>query len=180
MSGYHHFSKSNNAISAEQNGQLPASKIAKKLGVSAFVIKQNLKPSEWHHTSSWYNTTDYYDFDEAKEFCESNEGLKIIESFKQEKDEILNYEDCKVTWLEWGGSRNNPTCSECTEYNAKVSVKGQTATITLSSGVIFKKRLTTNGFEFTAEWTKVDLEAEKERKNVKRRTRAIINGFKAC
>jgi len=46
MAGYCGYSKSNNAMDAEQNGCYPASMAAKKLGVLTVAIKAILAPSE--------------------------------------------------------------------------------------------------------------------------------------
>ena len=61
MAGYNGYSKSNNAVDAENCGRFPATRLAKLLNVSVDAIRQVLEPSEWHHTSSWYNETNYYD-----------------------------------------------------------------------------------------------------------------------
>ena len=73
MAGYHHFSKSNNAIDAEVDGRYPITKaraiLAKKLNwpvakSKAFLL--HVGTSEWHHTSKFYNRAKYYDVtDEA-------------------------------------------------------------------------------------------------------------------
>lgn len=61
MAGYSGYSKSNNAVAAEQNGMLPLSRIT---GATRWAIKlagELVGPEEWHHTSKHYNETDYYD-----------------------------------------------------------------------------------------------------------------------
>ena len=73
MTGYYGYSKSNNAIQAENLDRYPisiASQImAKKTGWSKAKAKaflQQMGTSEYHHTSKKYNTTWYYDVsDEA-------------------------------------------------------------------------------------------------------------------
>ena len=59
--GYHGWSKSNNAVSAEEEGRFPATVAAKKLGVKVGAIKLYIPTDEWHHTSNHYNKTYYYD-----------------------------------------------------------------------------------------------------------------------
>lgn len=68
MSGYHFYSKSNNAIDAENNERYPLTKaaniFAKKMNCTVSKAKAFLKSqgtSEWHHTSKFYNQTQYYD-----------------------------------------------------------------------------------------------------------------------
>jgi len=67
MAGYDGYSRSNNAIMAEDEGKYPASKFAAKVkkykkyrGCTATDVKAALEPDEWHHTSCKYNRTDFY------------------------------------------------------------------------------------------------------------------------
>jgi hypothetical protein len=144
MAGYaDDFSKSNNAIIAENAGLFPASKIAKKLGngCTAKGVKETLTPAEWHHTSSFYNTTDYFDLEEATERIDEIKAASTIEK------KSVTLTGAIVTWLEWGGSRNHPTASEQTAENCTVEYKGGAfCTVTLPSGKVMKKKLDTNGF----------------------------------
>jgi len=149
MAGYQDdFSKSNNAVEAENSGLFPASLISKKLRVPATLIKDNLEIAEFHHTSSWYNETAYYDLDECKTFFETETGLALIKKYNESKNEVSVFINCTVKWLEWSGTRNYPRCSEHSEHGAEVRVKGKTATIIFSNGKTMTKRLTTNGFSF--------------------------------
>ncbi len=62
MSGYHNYSKSNNAVSAEMAGRFPATHAAKLWGFkSAAHLRRCVSSSEWHHSSKYYNIVDYYD-----------------------------------------------------------------------------------------------------------------------
>lgn len=54
-------SKSINAVIAEQKGIYPATRAAKKLGVSVEAVEAILSPVEWHHTGPKFDRTDYYD-----------------------------------------------------------------------------------------------------------------------
>jgi hypothetical protein len=58
---------SNNAVSAYEDGQAPASGIAKEIGrgATAKAVAEILRPSSWHHTSCKYNRTNFYDLHEA-------------------------------------------------------------------------------------------------------------------
>lgn len=83
--GYHEYSKSNNALDAEEEGRYPlteaSSILAKKLKWSISKAKaflESIGTSEWHHTSKHYNKTKYYDVSDA-----------AIEDLK---DEIKNFE----------------------------------------------------------------------------------------
>lgn len=68
MAGYNGYSKSNNAVAAEESGLMVASVFAAKLrrehGVghcTANDVAECFAPSEWHHTSKYYNRVNYYD-----------------------------------------------------------------------------------------------------------------------
>jgi len=164
MSGYVGFSKSTNAVYAEEHcNAYPASIIAKKLRVKVKAIREILEPSEWHHTSSWFNSTDYYDgrlliplannsmpdrsdyYDEDDLF-EAAELLIELRQFQGPKPIGWVKHNVKIDWLEWSGSRNRPKCTERSEVGCKVEFNGKsTYTITLPSGYVFKKRKETNG-----------------------------------
>ena len=60
MAGYDGHSMSNNARDAYAQGKMPASKLAKKLGVATPTIRHFFDACEWHHTSKKYNQTDFY------------------------------------------------------------------------------------------------------------------------
>jgi hypothetical protein len=84
--GYNHDKwKSNNAVEAEEEGRMNATKLSKILKVPSAFILDHVPSSEWHHTSSKYNKTKYYDVDEAKEFM-SGKGKKLYEKWKQKKE----------------------------------------------------------------------------------------------
>jgi hypothetical protein len=85
MAGYNGYSKSNNAVHAENEGRYPLTIAAKILssyfGVSQKKVKEFLKEkgtSEYHHTSKFYNVTYYYDVNEIIEAQEKNDKLTKI------------------------------------------------------------------------------------------------------
>ena len=68
MAGYDGYSKSNNAVDAEECGRFPMTKakriVAKQCGITqkeAKIILTEFSADEYHHTSKFYNATDYYD-----------------------------------------------------------------------------------------------------------------------
>lgn len=88
MAGYFGYSKSNNAISAEENDRFPLTKakkvLAKKLGWTQAKAEQflkNLGTDEWHHCSKHYNRVDFYDV--SDDFL--NEYKEEIEAFVYKK-----------------------------------------------------------------------------------------------
>ena len=73
MTGYSGYSKSNNAVRAENDSLHPANFWAKRIGrgVKAADVKASMRYAEWHHTSKKYNVTYYY-------ACPSLSELKAI------------------------------------------------------------------------------------------------------
>jgi hypothetical protein len=68
MAGYCDYSKSNNAVDAENEGRYPLTKaariVAKYTDISikeARSILENIGTVEYHHSSKFYNTVNYYD-----------------------------------------------------------------------------------------------------------------------
>lgn len=155
MAGYNGFSMSNNAVAAYNNGLVPASKIP---GVPAALVKEHCRPTEWHHSSKNYNRVDFYDPAEVRaifglEVHEDHEAdPRAVAALAAHKTGVKKAPDvltnCRVEWIEWTGSLKRPTATEMVAEGCKVSVKGQTATITLPTGETLTKRLTTNGFSF--------------------------------
>lgn len=167
MPGYCGYSKSNNAIAAEEEGKATASALGRALGVSAAAIKQHLSRAEWHHTSLWYNATDYYEEPALlalvayngswREYAHDDiraaiKALRKLRAFDAEskaaKRQPVVHLSCRVEWLEWSGTRNRPICTERCEAGCTVAVKGKTATIMLPNGKNIVKRLDTRGFKF--------------------------------
>ena len=153
MAGYQEYSKSNNAVEAENKGLKTASNIAKYLskkykkyyGCTAIDIKKVLCSKEWHHTSCWYNKTDYYDIVDLSFLGYRQELQKIIRERKDIKSIIYN--NCTVEWLEWEGTRKRPKAIKKNGYNCVVEFNGKsTYKITLNNGVSFTKRKGTKGF----------------------------------
>jgi hypothetical protein len=138
MAGYNGYSKSNNAIEAEQEGKFPASILAKKLKVKTEAIKALLKPCEWHHTSNWYNRTDYYDMEEALE------KLDKLKTFKSEK--IVKTYIADVEFVEWSGTRKHPIGKEHVFKNVEVIEKGSYYIFKTQEGEI-RKKIGGNGTE---------------------------------
>lgn len=164
MAGYHGFSMSNNAVAAYNDGLVPASKVP---GVPAALVKAHCRPAEWHHASKAFNRVNFYDpakvrakfglkFDPLEnryydddDFEPDPRAIRALAEYKKNRKcqpEVLT--NCRVEWIEWSGSLNCPTATEMVAEGCTVSVKGQTATITLPSGKTLTKRLTTNGFYF--------------------------------
>jgi hypothetical protein len=180
MAGYFGYSMSNNAVDAYNNGRMPASVLAKKIRVSTAAVKSILSPCEWHHTSSHYNRTDFYDgsiliplanntiprfsdFYNDDELYDAADLLIEMQNFtKAEKtnSKKVVYENCTVYWLEWGGTRKRPKCTECEESGCRVEFNGKTSfEITLPTGKKFLKRQGTNGFSFFNKKTQINEKA---------------------
>jgi hypothetical protein len=98
MSGYDwQNGKSNNAVDAEENGIMPASKIAAAVkrfrrfrGCTAADVKTALRRSEWHHTSKAFNRTDFFDF---RDLAELDNRLLLSQTISARKN--------KPTFEQW-------------------------------------------------------------------------------
>jgi len=146
MAGYHNYSKSNNAIAAENDGLITLKdalkyirKYARNRHITSVEIA-DMRYDEWHHTSSYYKCTNYYLLETVAEYAYRNR--RRLRAIKPKQELVID--NCAVEWLEWSGTRNHPTASKRTLDNVTVIIKGQTATIMTETP--FKKRLKTNGF----------------------------------
>jgi len=166
MSGYNGFSKSNNAVIAECDGRFPASKAAKILGVPVKFLKECCgwaNGGEWHHTSKFYNVVDYYNAELIRAWLDGQteadndelperSGVAELATWKatQTKTGITVHAGCTVVWLEWGGTRNHPTCRNMKAEGCTVTDKGGSMVeVKLPGGKMMKKGKQTNGFEVT-------------------------------
>ena len=94
MAGYYGYSKSNNAITAENQGRFPISQ-AKKIVSAECNITQSLASKflkgiysgEYHHSSKFYNIVDYYD---AAKIIAILEMVKDKLSIKDNINTIIN------------------------------------------------------------------------------------------
>lgn len=177
MAGYSGYSKSNNAIAAENDGRFNATQLAKRLKVSSAAIKALLTPSEWHHTSSYYNRTDYYnepillsivdnpdlsDEELVELLSEYHNGINYgpdihdIVMGRKTLQDLRNYKKGKteekviadVEWLEWSGTRQRPKATQRKAENVPVTIKGAFAIIHTFSGDI-KKKMDARGFRIS-------------------------------
>ena len=112
MAGYYGYSKSNNAIDAEERGLVVASKITKAWlqahgitetvkTVKYMISKGFLSATEWNHTSKFYNETDYYDGEDLREQLTDRFGDEALPVFRAEavkpKAERLDRYDVLMT-----------------------------------------------------------------------------------
>lgn len=152
MAGYSGYSKSINALEAEDDGLFPASICAKKLGVSTAAIKEILRPSEWHHTSGWFNKTDYYDISDLSE-----EKLAALKAYKADNS-VYEYQ-ADVEWIEWSGSRRHPKANKFKAENIKVTEKGCFYTFHLPDRDV-RKKIDSNGTRVNRIWKKENCNAQ--------------------
>jgi hypothetical protein len=87
-----------------------------------------------------------------------------------------NFDNCRIEWLEWGGTRSHPTAKVRVDFGASVSISGQTAKITLSGGDSLVKRLATKGFSYSTKFSDAEFLAWKDfkRKELERLKNAAI------
>jgi hypothetical protein len=151
--GYDGFSMSNNAREAYRSGLVTA----KDTGVPAHLVKRFCRYDEWHHTSSRFNVTFFYDreyvratfgLEPSEEYETNPEAVAALEEYKRGLASTKTYENCRVRWLEWGGTRRHPVATPRLVEGCRVTVKGVTATVETPEGKTFIKRLKTRGFWF--------------------------------
>lgn len=122
--GYIGYSESENSAEAKVAGIMPASHLARKLGVKIGAIRELLEPAEWHHTSAYFNRTDFYD---------SEIDAKTIAALKAWRPPtgppVREFYARYVNFESWAGTRRRPERFEITVKNVRVKIRGQWATI---------------------------------------------------
>ena len=145
MAGYFEFSKSNNAVAAEESGRYPATTLGKLLGVKPKAIKALLTASEWHHTSSHFNKTDYYDAGEAQE------RLEELKAWHEPKAGEIIHPGCSGEFVDWSGTRNHPKATVVKFESLEVVEKGDWFTFIIQVTPVMVRKIrkgrNTNGFK---------------------------------
>ena len=145
MAGYFEFSKSNNAVAAEESGRYPATTLGKLLGVKPKAIKALLTASEWHHTSSHFNKTDYYDAGEAQE------RLEELKAWQEPKAGEIIHPGCSGEFVDWSGTRNHPKATVVKFESLEVVEKGDWFTFIIQVTPVMVRKIrkgrNTNGFK---------------------------------
>jgi len=138
MAGYNGYSKSNNAIEAEERGLMTASAIANIVGhgATAAGVKTVLTPVEWHHTSCHYNCTDYFDYD-------GDRDAEIVAASKATGDRYR----ANVVFVEWTGSRRHPRANTYRYEGIGVIETGEWYTFYLPDGSKKRKKVYSTGTE---------------------------------
>lgn len=159
MAGYFDFSKSNNAVIAENEGLMVASDLAKKLkrflkGIDATIVNDVIPEREWHHTSKFYNQCNYYSYDDALEYLselKNRQKIRKAISIKVEIKTKIKKDNClglhNISWLEWGGTRSHPRAEERTVLT-KLYQQTEKSFYFFVDGIKIIKRQSTNGFYF--------------------------------
>jgi hypothetical protein len=153
MAGYDGFSMSNNAREAYRSGLVTA----KLTGVPAHLVREFCRYEEWHHTSSRFNVTRFYNreyvratfgLEPSEDYDANPDAVAALEEYRRGLSSAKTYDNCRVSWLEWGGTRKHPVATRRSAEGCRVTVKGVTATIETPEGKSFRKRLKTRGFWF--------------------------------
>lgn len=132
-SGYYKNKKSIRAIRAELDNKFPASIAGQMLGVSQGAIKNNLTPTEWHHSGGdMYNEVEYYDISKYIDLAEN--GIEDYINNAEYQNEIS-------TWLKMRKStknindfiENKPSISENNKWkdflNTQIGKRGKGKTV---------------------------------------------------
>ncbi|EOV0917352.1 hypothetical protein ACOLNO_000124 [Vibrio parahaemolyticus] len=173
--GYSGYSKSNNAISAEEDGKFTVSEISRRTKLTTDTIKHFFEPCEWHHTSKNYNKTDYYDLEEIVSSI-NEEVLEFDKTQKEKNKTKRSLKGCKVEWIDWQGTGRNKRPIQRSEENCTILISGKKHTITTSTGESFVKMEGANGFSFlTAAQLRERKQQEKELKRQLRQEKAQLN-----
>lgn len=159
MAGYNGFSKSNNAIDAEDRGLMTASQLAKVAGqqwnrlkgLKASDVESVVRAREWHHCSKMYNKVNYFDFESLRERGVRARLYRLVIARRAAKAaKPITLEGCKVEWLEWGGTRSHPRAIECSALCSVTFKPGSDQVTAVDGAKTFKKFLSTKGFKITA------------------------------
>lgn len=147
MAGYNEYSKSNNAIAAENAGLMTASAVARLIGygATAMGVKAVLDAVEWHHTSKIYNRTDYFDYDaDLEEAAENSRNLRaeIIAASKLATG--IRY-IADVEYLEWSGKGRYMRITGYSFKDIEVEEKGDWYIFHFSNGNTKRKRQDSTG-----------------------------------
>lgn len=164
--GYSGYSKSNNAVDAENYGRYPLTKAAEIVATNFNITKEQAKwllskigTNEWHHTSNHYNRTNYYDtdteyiIDEVFGFDNSVNTIQDVKNFveknfsqeqtkKQENEYYANFD-----YIIWSGTRNYPKADVQHLNNVYVIEKGSFYYVydQKDGNLIVKKKIGSNG-----------------------------------
>jgi len=135
--------KSNNAVTAEDEGKYHATTIAKRYNIESMAVSELLPWTEWHHTSAAFNKTYYYDIEDVEANIEELKARssEIRARRKKYLQDSHTFYNCTVTWEETvpDGRRFKDILKICKAK--KVVGKGQTVTIyPADGGAAFKKR----------------------------------------
>ena len=151
MAGYDGFSKSNNAVAAENAGMLTASAVARRIGhgATAAGVKSVLERAAWHHTSKMYNCTDYFDYDsDLEEAAEDGRDLMTEIIAASKPVETVRYR-ADVEWLEFSpgryGSRKHPYSDKFEVKNVEVEERGDWYIFHFADGTTKRKRMDSTG-----------------------------------
>lgn len=119
---------SNNAVAAREQGLLPASQCARRIGVEAKFISANFSPVEYHHTGKYFNVTYFYSLEEVIAWSKTNEGREEITRWKRAKKNAkcnppFRISNCTVTYPTYRPNRGRwEFAGEETIDNAVVTI----------------------------------------------------------
>ncbi|CPR93721.1 hypothetical protein PP568_06755 [Mycobacteroides abscessus] len=176
--GYVGNSMSVRAADAYDDGALPLSKVTAawlrehEIGCTRaelldLIAEGVVGTGEWHHTGGFFAKTSFHRPEELREQVAALTTEQIAAARTAAKARRATgkastvHRDCVVKWIEWSGTTSRPKAKDRQAEHATVTVRGETATITLADGTTFQKRLHTNGFWFQSDKDRRAAEREK-------------------
>jgi len=155
--GYIGYSKSINALEAEERGLFPASTIARLTKTSADFVKEKFVPREWHHTSKHFNKTFYYCLQEVKDFLQNNPHAYKAWKEERESKKVARIAS-RVIFYDWtfGYPEEIELNDIMVEFNGKQSYSFE------YKGKKITKRRETKGFYICWKPTEEEIQRQKE------------------
>jgi len=94
--------KSNNALSAEEQGLVLAGAVSKELGCTTDFVQKNAPYEEWHHVSGWFNKKRYYRTEKVLLWW-NGEGKPLWDKEKLniEQQQAKTGTVCKIRFSDW-------------------------------------------------------------------------------
>jgi hypothetical protein len=95
MAGYNGYSKSNNAIEAENDHKFSLTNLCRIYGLKKDSIENEVNPCEWHHSSKYFNIVNYYD---ARD-CVRSRNIRDLTTSRPSPTQLYNRMVVKISMI---------------------------------------------------------------------------------